>query len=224
MSLQAPLCFVVMPFRSDLNFFYLYLRRHLHEKHNLRVERGDHRILTVPILEKIRQQIVEAKVLIADITGRNPNVFYELGLAHALDKPVILLTQDGSEDVPTDIRHLEFIRYDLADDAGVLAKLDNAIYHVFVERYEKLYADALALLQEFNRAVELRLEESTPEEFQARVIHGERTTGLPEREDPFLLAEFLLPRVIRDAADASIMRKITTWVTSRYAPLDHGNE
>jgi nucleoside 2-deoxyribosyltransferase len=111
MNDQAPLCFIVMPFRAELNFFYLYLRRHSHEKHGLRVERGDHQILTVPLLDKIRQQIAEARVLIADMTGRNPNVFYELGLAHALEKPVILLTQDASEDVPTDIRHLEFIRY-----------------------------------------------------------------------------------------------------------------
>src|SRR4051812_3521616 len=100
---QAPLCFVVMPFRAELNFFYLYLRRYLQERHGLRVERGDHRILTVPILDKIREQIIEAKVLIADITGRNANVFYELGLAHAFEKSVILITQDEDEDVPTDI-------------------------------------------------------------------------------------------------------------------------
>lgn len=214
---DAPLCFVVMPFRADLNFFYLYLRRHLEEKHRLRVERGDHRILTVPLLEKIRQQISEAKVLIADVTGRNPNVFYELGLAHALEKPVILLTQDQAEDVPTDIRHLEFIRYDLGDDADVLSKVDNAIHHVFVERYHLLYMRARELLQEFNRSAGLRLEDASPEDFQARVVQGERTQGLPERTNDFLMADFLLPRVIRDVADGSIMRKVTTWVTEKYS-------
>jgi hypothetical protein len=216
MNEQAPLCFVVMPFRAELNFFYLYLRRHINEKHGLRVERGDHKILTVPLLEKIRQQISEAKVLIADVTGRNPNVFYELGLAHALEKPVILITQDKTEDIPTDIRHLEFIRYDLGEDADVLAKVDNAIHHVFVDRYQQLYSKAREILQEFNRACGLGLEETTPEEFQARVIQGERTQGSPDRSDDFMMTDFLLPRIIRDVADGSTMRKVTTWVTEKY--------
>jgi nucleoside 2-deoxyribosyltransferase len=216
MNDQAPLCFIVMPFRAELNFFYLYLRRHLQERHGLRVERGDHQILTVPLLDKIRQQIAEARVLIADMTGRNPNVFYELGLAHALEKPVILLTQDTSEDVPTDIRHLEFIRYDLSKDVDVLAKVDNAIHHVFVERYRQLYSQAQQILRKFNLSMGLLLEEASLEDFQARVIQGERTQGLPEHTNDFLMADFLLPRVIRDVADGSTMRKITTWVTEMH--------
>src|SRR5882724_3155610 len=213
---QPPLCFVVMPFRADLNFFYLYIRRHLEERHGLRVERGDHRILTVPLLEKIRQQIGEPKVLIADITGRNPNVFYELGLAHALEKPVVLLTQDRAEDVPTDIRHLEFVRYDLGEDVDVLAKLDNAIRNVFVERYQQLYMQARELLLQFNRSTGMSLEQASPEEFQARAIQGERVQGLPERTNDSLMADFLLPRVIRDPADISVMLRVTSWLTEKY--------
>jgi hypothetical protein len=217
MSEQTPLCFVVMPLRPELNFFYLYLRRHLQEKHGLRVERGDHRILTVPLLEKIREQILEAKVLIADVTGRNPNVFYELGLAHAFEKPVILLTQDDGQDIPTDIRHLEFIRYDLNKDVEVLSKVDNAIHHVFVGRYQHLYAMAINVFQEFNRSTGLSLQEASPEEFHARVMQGERMQGIPDRANELLMADFLLPRVIRDVADGAIIRKITAWVTERYA-------
>jgi hypothetical protein len=218
MTDEAPLCFIVMPFRSELNFFYLYLRRHLHETHGLRVERGDHRILTVPLMEKIRQQILEASVLIADINDRNPNVFYELGLAHAFEKPVILLTQDSAEDVPTDIRHLEFIPYDLGRDADVLSRVDNAIRNVFVERYRQLYARAREILRDFNRSLGSSLEEASPEEFQARVTQGARMQGIPDTASDFLMADFLLPRVIRDVADGSTMRKITAWVTERYAP------
>ena len=165
MNGEAPRCFVVMPFRSELNFFYLYLRRHLEENHGLRVERGDHRILTIPLLEKIREHINEADVLIADVTGRNPNVFYELGLAHALDKPVILLTQDPIEEIPTDIRHLEFIRYDLAKDAEVLFRLDNAMHNVFIERHRDRYLRAIAILREFNQSEGLSLPEATLELF-----------------------------------------------------------
>lgn len=54
--------------------------------------------------------IKKAKILIAELTGRNPNVMYELGLAHAIEKPVILLTQDIN-DVPFDLRSLRCIVY-----------------------------------------------------------------------------------------------------------------
>ncbi len=217
MNEQTPLCFVVMPFRPELNFFYLYLRRHLEEKHGLRVERGDHRILTVPLLDKIREQILEAKVLIADVTGRNANVFYELGLAHAYEKPVILLTQEAAEDVPTDIRHLEFICYELSKDEDVLSKIDNAIHNVFVDRYQKLYSKASELLREFNSSTNINLQAASPEEFQARVIQGERMQGLPDQSNEFLMADFLLPRLIRDVADGSTMRNVTAWITERFA-------
>src|SRR5258706_14245262 len=102
-------CFVIMPFRAELNYFYLFIQRHLSERHGLHCERGDHRILTIPLLEKIRRQILDADVIVGDITGRNPNVFYELGLADAYSKKTILITSDPIEETPTDIRHLEFI-------------------------------------------------------------------------------------------------------------------
>lgn len=213
---DLPLCFVIMPFRADLNFFYLYLRRHLQEKHRLRVERGDHRILTIPLLEKIRGQIQEAEVVIADITGRNPNVFYELGMSHSAEKPVILLTQDPIEEVPSDIRHFEFIRYDLTKDVEVLTKLDNAIRHVFGARYEALYSQALELLREFNRSTGLALPEAGAEEFQTRVMSGEHLHGLPDQGNEYMVADFLLPRIIRDVADGATMRRITDWVSGRF--------
>jgi hypothetical protein len=49
-------------------------------------------------------------VVIAELTGKNPNLFYEVGLGHALGKKVILLTQNV-KDVPFDLRHLRCIVY-----------------------------------------------------------------------------------------------------------------
>jgi hypothetical protein len=63
-----------MPFRPELNYFYLYVQRYLKEKHGLRVERGDHQILTKAIMDKVRDQIVEADLLLGDVTSGNPNV------------------------------------------------------------------------------------------------------------------------------------------------------
>ena len=56
------------------------------------------------------QRIIEADFVIADLTARNPNVFYELEIAHSVGKPVILLAQDTA-DVPFDIRDNRVITY-----------------------------------------------------------------------------------------------------------------
>lgn len=71
-----------MPFRPELNYFYSYLKRHLEEKYGIRVERGDSHVLAKEIVRKVSEQIGSASFLIADITGGNPNVFFELGMAY----------------------------------------------------------------------------------------------------------------------------------------------
>jgi hypothetical protein len=49
--------------------------------------------------------MLRSRVVICDCTGRNPNVFYEIGIAHTLGREVILITQNP-EDIPFDLRHL----------------------------------------------------------------------------------------------------------------------
>ena len=49
-------------------------------------------------------------MVICDCTGRNPNVFYEIGIAHTLGREVILITQVDA-DIPFDLRHLRYVRY-----------------------------------------------------------------------------------------------------------------
>ncbi len=207
---KPPSCFVIMPFRDDLNYFYLYLRDYLKNHHHLHCERGDHRVLTIPLLEKIKIGLQEADVIIADITGRNPNVFYELGLSDAYDKRVVLITQDQAQDVPSDIRHLEFIRYNLGQHVEFLSRLDNALHHVFVERYEAFFNQAIALLQEFNSQSQSHCTAASMEEFQALVVKAEITQQIPE--DTLQLRGFLLPKIIRENTDIEVMRRISEWI------------
>jgi hypothetical protein len=61
-------------------------------------------------MEDVWRRLNESAFIIADLTGRNPNVFYELGIAHTLGKPVILLSQ-CIDDVPFDVRHNRVILY-----------------------------------------------------------------------------------------------------------------
>jgi hypothetical protein len=85
-------------------------------------ERLDEQIFVEGMLDRIFNQISKADLIIADMTGRNPNVFYEVGYAHALGKITLLLTQDA-DDIPFDLMHrqhtvygsIERLRKELAD-------------------------------------------------------------------------------------------------------------
>lgn len=214
MKPQSKNCFIVMPFRPELNFLYLYLQNYLESKHGLHVERGDHRISTKPLIEKVRDQILAAEIIIGDIPGKNPNVFYELGLAHAYGKPVILITQDPPLEAPVDVRHLEYVVYDLAKHEEFLINIDNAIQNVFFERYRLLYVHACDLLIALNKETGSSFTKASAEEFQARVMQGENIQGLPREEDYYSYAAFLLPRILEDAADINVMSKVTSWLSS----------
>ena len=75
------------------------------------VRRADDFFSSTSIVSDVWNAICSAKVVIADCSHRNPNVFYELGMVHAVGTPVILITQDRS-DVPFDISHIRYIRYE----------------------------------------------------------------------------------------------------------------
>jgi hypothetical protein len=207
-------CFVAMPFRGELNYFYLYLKRYLEETFGLRVTRGDATILTRPLMEKIRDQILKADLVIGDVTGGNPNVFYELGLAHASGKPVLFLTQESPDEAPVDIRQFEFIRYDLGRHEEFLGKLDKAIQGAFGARYEALYEEATALLQRFNGDTGLQCKAKEGPEFQALVMKGEQAGGIPSEEEPELRAQFLLPKIIADFTDLAVIKRYSEWVAA----------
>jgi nucleoside 2-deoxyribosyltransferase len=62
-------------------------------------------------MQSVWEGINRAGIVIADMTERNPNVFYELGIAHTLGKPVVMITQ-SMEFVPFDLKHLRCLVYD----------------------------------------------------------------------------------------------------------------
>ena len=213
---KAPLCFVVMPFRPELNYLYLYVRRYLQDKYRIRVERGDTHVMTKALMDKIREQIIEASVVIGDVTGNTANVFFELGIAHAIGRPIIFLTQDAPESAPVDVRQFEFIHYDLGRHQEFLVKLDNAIQNVLWKTYEALYEKALELLKDFNASTKYQHAEIAQDEFRARVMRSEAAEGVPAVDDPGIAARFLLPKVIQDATDLSVMKRVMDWITASF--------
>lgn len=108
-------CFVMMPFAAPLGDYYTKIYKPAIEKAGLRPVRADADIFgTGKIIDQIWSGINSAKVLVAELTTRNPNVFYELGLAHALEKPVVLVSSNES-DIPFDLKHIRVIYYDMTD-------------------------------------------------------------------------------------------------------------
>lgn len=110
-SSEKPRAFVVMQFTEPYDSLYQEVIKPVCEEMNLSVYRADEVYKPGIILKDIIEGIVESEIIIADITPPNPNVFYELGFSHALNKTTILLAQRGGE-LPFDIKSYRVIFYD----------------------------------------------------------------------------------------------------------------
>ena len=108
-------CFVMMPYAPPHGDYYSKVYEPAIKKAGLTAVRADADLFgTGKIMDQIWAGINSAKVLVAELTTRNPNVYYELGLAHALEKPVVLISSN-EEDVPFDLQHIRVIYYDVMD-------------------------------------------------------------------------------------------------------------
>ncbi|WP_220718662.1 nucleoside 2-deoxyribosyltransferase [Agarivorans litoreus] len=116
-----PFIFVLMPFDDVLSDTYKFGIKGAAEDAGAYAERLDEQIFNEGMLDRIFNQINKADVVVADMTGRNPNVFYEVGYAHALGKNVILLTQ-SADDIPFDLQHQQHLVYD-----GSISKLKEML-------------------------------------------------------------------------------------------------
>ncbi len=103
-------CFVLMPFAKEFDPVYKRCIEPTLFKRKWVCKRADGIFKPQEIMTLIWEQILRADLIIADLTGRNPNVFYELGYAHALHKNTVLITQ-SIDDVPFDLRHRQMIKY-----------------------------------------------------------------------------------------------------------------
>lgn len=144
-------CFVISPFGEPFDTYFSKILKPAIEKCGLFAVRGDSLFRPSTIVDDIWQSIQSASVLVAELTGRNANVFYELGLAHAISKPVVLLSQ-SIDDVPFDLRGIRTLVYDKDQpDWGqsLRAGLARAIREVLVN-------PALAVPSTFKDVVEAK--------------------------------------------------------------------
>jgi hypothetical protein len=109
-------CFIVMPFSQEWSADVHRILARACEAAGVRPVRGDDLFSPTDIIEDIWQSINAADFVIADITGRNPNVLYELGIAHTLAKPVLILSKEAA-DIPIDLATRRVILYGQKADA-----------------------------------------------------------------------------------------------------------
>jgi hypothetical protein len=116
--------FVIMPFSQGMKEVYSAIVDCC-RSFDLSVKRGDDIFGVSHVIEDVWSCIYSSNIIVCDCTGKNANVFYELGIAHTLGKEVLLITRDET-DVPFDLRHWRYITY--SSDLQALAdKLATAI-------------------------------------------------------------------------------------------------
>ncbi|WP_277970180.1 hypothetical protein [Sphingomonas echinoides] len=106
--------FVLTPFSSDERGVYDTIKTACSEA-GFMVIRGDERRADGDILPQIIEGIVSSQIVIANISSRNPNVFFELGLAMAMGKPTLLLS-DTLSDIPFDLQSRRILVFKTVED------------------------------------------------------------------------------------------------------------
>ncbi|MBI2286795.1 MAG: hypothetical protein HYU79_05045 [Nitrosomonadales bacterium] len=107
---EVETCFTIMPFGGWFDDYYESIYCPAIESAGLKPCRADDLYRPSTIVTDIWSYTQTSKLVLADLSGKNPNVFYELGLAHALAKPAILVTE-AIDDVPFDLRALRVLEY-----------------------------------------------------------------------------------------------------------------
>lgn len=107
--------FMIMPFERQLEpVFYTHVRN-VTSSLSLTAARADVFLSSEQIMRDIWSGIYYARIIMADCTGRNPNVLYEIGIAHTLGIETLLISQ-RSEDIPFDLGQIRHIIYDYTPD------------------------------------------------------------------------------------------------------------
>lgn len=113
-AINPELCFVALPLKRPFLDYCEGIIKPAAADAGMRALTSSDIYGTGPIIQDIWQQIWTAAVVIADVTGKNPNVNYELGLCHAIGVPTVIISQE-IDDVPFDYRHRRCILYDTTD-------------------------------------------------------------------------------------------------------------
>ena len=129
-----------------------------HEKIVIDTVRSDHILESGPISQRMFEEILKADFCVAVLTDHNPNVFYELAVAQAAARPLIILIQKG-QDLPFDVQDLRCARYDLED----ICELVEGRYAEDVRKHVQAICDqgwiSKSLFERYGYGRQLRFEQ-----------------------------------------------------------------
>ncbi|MBW8201597.1 nucleoside 2-deoxyribosyltransferase [Flagellimonas abyssi] len=120
LMIDQKLIFILTPFHERYEKEYSVIKE-VCTTIGFKAYRGDENYIKSDIFPEMLKLIVKANLIIANINGRNPNVLYELGIAQALDKPVILISSEP-KDLPIDIKSKRFLIYKSSDELRSLLR------------------------------------------------------------------------------------------------------
>jgi len=135
-------CFMLMPFDHDYDLIYGEIKKRLNDSDYI-CNRADELFGCIPIMSNVLNEILKSHFIIADLTGQNANVFYELGVAHSFkDAHNIVLIAQNVGDIPFDIRHLSTIIYNKENIKHLTSSIlktvnENKHYYDFYEVLQK---------------------------------------------------------------------------------------
>jgi len=159
-------CFVVCPIgdegsetRKQADILFDHVIEPACDKFNFNPIRADKIATTGLITNKVIKNLRDAEIVVADLTGHNPNVFYELGVRHALNKHVILI-KNQKDKRPFDIQSINIIDYSSLDDPKEMQKLkNNVIKHIesILNEPEEVDLPFITILGEYSKIESLFL-------------------------------------------------------------------
>lgn len=157
-------CFILMPFQDDLKEIYTEVYTPVCAEHDLYCWRVDEISRPGSISRDIIEGILSADIIIADLTRKNPNVFYELGIAHSIGNKTIMTAQ-GLGHVPFDIRDYRVIIYEhsLKGCRQLREDLSKAMDELLValDRTNNPFQDVLATRSSIGRSLRDPLAKNT---------------------------------------------------------------
>jgi len=132
-AIEPFLVSAMMPFSEAFNPVYEVIQSAASNA-GLACKRADDIWQHPSVMQDVVSLLDRSRIVVCDCTGRNPNVFYEAGIAHTLGREVILITQN-EQDIPFDLRHLRYVHY-LNNSEGrdslealILARMQTIIGH-----------------------------------------------------------------------------------------------
>ena len=145
-DIEPGLVFIAMPFTEAMRSRYQEILVPAIEATNMTPRRADDIYTTQSIMENVIELLLRAEVVLADVTDRNPNVLYELGMASAFGKRTVLISS-SDQDIPIDLRSFVHVILDDLSISERVGAIQKAITEVRAEGLKgKVISQAQRLL------------------------------------------------------------------------------